>query len=1105
MNFKRINNITGWIVCIIACSVYILTMEKSGSLWDCGEFVSSCYKLQIPHSPGAPLFVLVGRIFTIPFDPAHAASGVNLMSALASGFSILFLFWSITHLARKIINRNIEGKTSIQGSPVLKNGEYSNGTTFIIMAAGVVGALAYTFSDTFWYSAVEGEVYALSSFFTAIVFWAILKWEQAVDADLAAGIKGNFTPADRWILLTFLLIGLSIGVHILNLLTIPAVVMVYYFKKYKATMWGTIFAFVIGCTITGIVQKALIQWTIKGAGFFDILFVNSFHLPFFSGFAFFFLVLGLLIFLGIRTANKRNWNFMKLGLWSLAFMLLGYTPYFTTLVRSSANPAIDMGNVDNPLNLVSYLAREQYGDWPIVYGQDFTASHVAGEEYQPKTTMIDYYIKTSDGYEKKGKRQEITYNPSDMHLLPRMWDGSNDQGHADYYADWAGIEQEKDPKTGQPTGSWDRAPTMAENIGFFMDYQINWMYFRYFMWNFSGKQNDIQGIKTNNIRDGNWKTGIGFVDALRLGNQSAMPDSMKTNKSNNSMYGLPFILGMMGLIYHFKRSKKDTLVVALLFFFTGIAVSLYLNMAGNQPRERDYAFVGSFYAFAVWIGLGVLWVHELLASLTKNARTAGYIAAIVCTLAVPVLMGSVEWDDHDRSQKLLAPDLAKDYLESCDKNAILITYGDNDTYPLWYAQEVEGVRRDIRIINSSLLGTDWYINQLRYKINESDPIDPLWKEGQIEGSTRDVLYAPEMFFGSNAGQINQWRQKAGITNPAEPMDLYTMMKDYGGSDDPNKMISVPGTDDVYNVFPTKTVFIPVDVNLVKQNGTVSAKDSVVSRVQFTIPKNYLAKNDAAVLNIIAANKWKRPIYFTSLQAGLGFENYVRQDGLTYRLVPVMNDRVNRDWVVDKMMNNFRFANANVKGVYFDEENRRHLNSIRLAYASAAANLADNGRKEEAMRLLEKCDKGIPGLPTDNMPYGMVSRRQEQTYFSMEFLEAAYKSGDTVLAAKVSGVLKKDLEQQMKYYAEMGGMSLPELQKMIAASSQMRYQAQRDQLYADMPKRLIPLYEDAERGYSYLDGLTRLAAQYGSAKSTTPTDLVPQTSVPPVKTDSPKKN
>ena len=1077
MNFKRINNITGWIVCIIACSVYILTMEKSGSLWDCGEFVSSCYKLQIPHSPGAPLFVLIGRIFTIPFDPAHAASGVNLMSALASGFSILFLFWSITHLARKIINRNA-GSTQIANSEVLKNGEYSATTTFTIMAAGAIGALAYTFSDTFWYSAVEGEVYALSSFFTAIVFWAILKWEQAVDNDLAASIKGNFTPADRWILLTFLLIGLSIGVHILNLLTIPAVVMVYYFKKYKATLWGSIIAFVIGCTVTGIVQKALIQWTIKGAGAFDILFVNSFHLPFFTGFAFFFLLLALIIWFFIRLAGRRNWNFLKLGMWSLGFMLLGYTPYFTTLVRSSANPAIDMGNVDNPLNLVSYLAREQYGDWPILYGQDFTAGKVSGDEYNPETKTIDYYIKTADGYEKKGKRQEVTYHPGDMHLLPRMWDNSNDQGHADYYADWAGIEQERDPKTGQPTGSWDRAPSMGENIGFFMDYQINWMYFRYFMWNFSGKQNDIQGVKTNNGRDGNWKTGVGFLDAMRLGDQSAMPDSMKHNKANNNLYGLPFILGLLGLIYQFRRNKKDAVVVALLFFFTGIAVSLYLNMAGNQPRERDYAFVGSFYAFAVWIGLGVLWVQEMFTSLTKNAKTAAYIAAAVCALAVPILMANQEWDDHDRSQKLLAPDLAKDYLESCDKNAILITYGDNDTYPLWYAQEVEGVRRDIRIINSSLLGTDWYINQLRYKVNESDPIDPLWNASQIEGSTRDVLYSPEMFYGPNSDQTNRFKQKAGITNPNDAMDLYTMMKDYGGSDDPNKSIRPEGSDDSYNVFPSKHVFVPVDEALVRQNGTVSAKDSVVSRLDFNIPKNYLAKNDAAVLNIIAANKWKRPIYFTSLQSGLGFDNYVRQDGLTYRLVPVMNDDVNKDWVVDKMMNKFRFGAADVKGTYFDEENRRHLNSIRMAYASAASNLADNGRKEEAKKLLEKCDKG---MLDETMPYGLVSRRQEQAYFSLQFLIACYKSGDTTLAAKVTASLKKDLDQQMKYYATMGDMSLKELQDKLAASSQMRYQKQRDDMYADMPHRLVPLYEDAERGFQILSEMSRAATQYGTQK------------------------
>ena len=972
MSFKRINNITGWVVCIIACTVYILTMEASGSFWDCGEFASSAYKLQIPHPPGAPLFVLIGRLFMAPFDPHHAATGINLMSALASGFTILFLFWSITHFARKIVQKD--------------GTELNNDKIFSIMAAAVVGALAYCFSDSFWYSAVEGEVYAMSSFFTAIVFWAMVKWEQNVEAEELQGIRGHFTRADRWIILIFYLMGLSIGVHLLNLLTIPAIVMMYYYKRYKVTKWGTFWAFLIGCLITGLVQKAVIVWTIKGAGNFDIFFVNSLGMPFFSGFGFFFLIIGLLIWFGLRIAAKNNWNFLKLGLWSFTFMLLGYSTYFTTMVRSQADPAVDMFNVDNPVSLVGYLSREQYGDWPILYGQDFTAKPV-----DQKVTHT--YVKSKDKYVKNGRQVDYVFAPEDMHIFPRMWDQSNDQNHADYYAGWMGIGRDAE-------GKWERAPSMAENLGFAMSYQVGWMYFRYFMWNFAGKQDDIQGIYMNNVRDGNWKTGIPFWDNFRLGNQDALPDSLKNNKANNKLFALPLILGLMGLFFHIMKDRKDALVVGLLFFFTGLAVVFYLNQAGNQPRERDYAFVGSFYAFAFWIGIGVLYVKDLFSKVIKTGMGANIAAAIICLLAVPVLMASQEWDDHNRSNKTLARDLAQDYLESCAPNAIVISFGDNDTYPLWYAQEVEGIRRDVRVINSSLLGTDWYINQLRYKVNQSDPVDPIWTPDQIEGSSRDyVQYNPNV-----------------LSDKSQYMDLYTMMKDYAGSDDPAKG-AVLQEEDIYNTFPSKKVSIPVDINLVKQNGTVNADDSVLSEVRFDIPKDYLYKNDAAVLNIIAANKWKRPIYFTSADAGgLGFQNYIRQDGLTYRLVPVKGQEVNEPWIFEKMMSDkFKSGNADKPGVYFDEENRRHLNNIRQAYAIAALNLAQNDKKDQAVKMLEKCDKM---MLQENFPYGMVSRFQQHNAVSMLMLQAAYVAGDSNLANKITVSVKKDLQQQLSYYASL---------------------------------------------------------------------------------------
>lgn len=976
MNYKKINNITGWIILLIASAVYIMTMEATGSLWDCGEFASCAYKLQLPHPPGAPLFVLLGRLFMIPFG-TNPIAGVNMMSALASGFTILFLFWSITHFAKKIVQKD--------------NNELSGQQIFAIMAAGVVGALAYTFSDTFWYSAVESEVYAMSSFFTALVVWVILKWEDAVTEEQKRGITGHFTSADRWLILLFYLMGLSIGVHLLNLLTVPAVVLIYYFKRYKVTKWGTFFAFLIGCVITGVIQKAVIQWSIKWAGNFDIFFVNSLGMPFFYGFAFFFIFLAVLIFFGLQIAKRKNWNFLRLGLWIFSFMLLGYSTYVTTLIRSNADVAVDMYNVDNPVNLVGYLAREQYGDSPLIWGQDFTDDII-------DTEVSETYIKSNGKYEQKGRKLKYVYADDAMHFFPRMWDQSNDQGHADYYADFAGIT--KDEKT----GAWSSKPTLGDNINFFLQYQAGWMYWRYFFWNFIGKQNDIQGVNPANVRDGNWKSGIGFWDNIRLGDQNYMPDSMKHNKANNTLFALPFLLGLLGLYYQYTKDKKDALIVGLLFFFTGLAIVIYLNMPGNMPRERDYAFVGSFYAFAFWIGLGVLYVIDQLAKFMSKP-VASYVAAAVCLLAVPVLMANQEWDDHDRSQKTLARDLARNYLESCAPNAILISYGDNDTYPLWYAQEVEGIRRDVRVINSSLLGTDWYINQLRYKINQSDPIDPIWTADQIEGSNRDVIINAPVT-GVNADQY---------------MDLYTLMKDYAGSDDQTKTVQTRDGN-FYNVFPTKKVTIPVDVNLVKQNGTVSASDSVVSEIKFEIPKSNIYKNDAAILNIIAANKWKRPIYFTNNRVGLGFDQYIRRDGLTFRLVPVANSKLNADWAIDKMINKFTFGNIENKNVYYDEENRRHLNTIRLAYAEAASDLVEMGRKADAVKLLEFCDKHMDS-GNNSFGYGMVSRYQQHNFVALQFLEACYRSGATSIRQKIFNAIKKDLDQQMIYYSKLSDSKL----------------------------------------------------------------------------------
>ena len=982
MNYKKVNNISGWIVCLIACMVYILTMEANGSFWDCGEFVSSAYKLQIPHPPGAPLFVMMGRFFIILFgdNPLTAARAVNFMSAILSGLTILFLFWSITHFARKMIQKNALTLDSQQ--------------IFTIMAAGTVGALAYTFCDSFWYSAVEGEVYGSSSFFTALVFWAILKWEDESDKP----------EADRWLIFIFYMMGLSIGVHLLNLLTIPAIVMVYYYKRYTPTAWGSVFAFFIGCVITGLVQKFVIQYTIKGAAWFDILFVNDLNLPFFSGFAFFFILLTVILVFALRYAIRKKYYLLKIAIWSISFMLIGYSTYFTTMIRSNADPAVDMFNVDNPVTLVGYLSRDQYGDWPIVYGPDYTyrpPNSVTGEQYAKGKNKYELVGKTRGQDFNSGPSEEemnsiIRQHPSweaeklKPHFFPRMWDASNDRGQLEVYKSYAGIDG-------------DDQPTMGSNIRYFITYQTYWMYLRYFFWNFSGKQNDLQGF--GNIRDGNAITGIPFIDNYFYGDQSKMPDSIHTkNKSYNRMYALPFILGMIGLFFQYNRNRRDFIVNLLLFFFTGMAIVIYLNQAGQQPRERDYAYVGSFYAFAIWIGLGVIWVKEMFDKFMK-APIANYVSAGLCLLAVPVLMGNQEWDDHDRSKKTLARDLAKDYLESCPPNAMLFSFGDNDTYPLWYAQEVEGIRPDVRVVVNSLLGTDWYMNELRYKVNQSPPFDMIFTPEQIQGNKRDIVYV---------SPLPGFDQK-------KYYDLYDILKNVVGSDDPK--YTQTQDDEVYNFLPVKKLTLPVDLQAVKASGLVHEGDSVLSELKIDIPnRSYLLKNDLAIYAIIAANHWKRPICFTSTQElnDLGISKFVQLRGLSYQLVPLDKggaNGVNNDAAYDVIMKKFAYGSAEKPGVYYDEENRRHLNSIRMAHSQLAFSLVDAGKKDSAKTILDHFDKSVI---ESNFPYGMTSNRgNQQDAISTDFLQACFISGNLTLAKKVEASLKKDLQQQMRYYKSLG--------------------------------------------------------------------------------------
>jgi hypothetical protein len=1069
MNFRKVNNITGWVILLIATATYTLTREATASFWDCGEFIACANEIGIPHPPGSPLFTMLGRLFILVFsggNAANAASSVNLMSAVASGFCILFLFWTITHFARKMFVNHGESLTTQQ--------------IFTVMASGVVGALAYTFSDTFWFSAVEGEVYALSSFFTALIIWAMLKWEHAYE--LAKDVVER-NRADRWIVFIFFMIGLSITVHLLNLLTVPAIVMIYFYKKYTPTVRKSIFAFLFSCVLTGAVLFGMVYAIPRTSALFDRVFVNGFGLPFFTGFTIFFILLGVGLWFLLKVARDKGMPMLRLAVWCFVFIMIGYSTYVTTLIRSKANPGIDMSNVDNPMTLASYFAREQYGSAPLLYGRTFASQPaIEGNYYKFKEGRMKWGA-LGNKYVELGREQEYEFDASQLMVFPRIWDESEQQDHLQFYVNWLNKSPYQDA-TGRV--AYDPPITYGDNLNFFFRYQMGVMYWRYFMWNFAGRQNDLQGFGTN-LRDGNWQTGISFIDKQMLGDQSTLPDSLKENKANNKLYLLPFLLGILGCVYHFIKKKNDWVVNFLLFFFTGIAIGLYLNMPGNQPRERDYAFVGSFYAFAVWIGLAVTALVKLTKEIKQNSfntivygsvltflisvlsttylpgpaviktslmitavyailaaglpallkaisskganeRIINIAAAVICMLA-PILMANQEWDDHDRSKKTLARDDAKNYLESCAQNAILFCFGDNDTYPLWYAQEVEKVRPDIRIINTSLLGIDWYINQLRYKINQSDSVDVIWGPDKIIGDKLQYLqYVPS--------------EKAGN----DYYDLYRVMSGIGNQTDPRTI-------------PIKRFKVPVDTVLARKNGTLNDEDVAATEMQFEVPNRALTRDQLIILNIIATNQWKRPIYFTSpTQVGLGLTDFLRRDGLTSRLIPVKaNTDINVKPMYDNMMKKFANGHADVKGVYFDEENRRHLYTIRQSYADLARELLAKGEKDSAKAVVLKSDQLIPDT---NVPYAIPSRYEMHNRASLTLMEAAYQSGATELAKKISNALNKDFNQHMEYIASLGDMTKKQLEDILMNYSQQRYMEQMQQQQGGQPNRQADAYLNA---------------------------------------------
>lgn len=966
-NYKKINIIAGWIVFAISAVVYILTIEPTASFWDCGEFIATSLKLQVGHPPGAPLFMIMGRLFTM------LAGGqteiipvmVNVMSALASAFTILFLFWTITHLAKKV---------------VVGEGQMTAGNIIAIIGSATVGALAYTFSDSFWFSAVEGEVYASSSLFTAVVFWAILKWENVA----------NEKQSNRWLILIAYLMGLSIGVHLLNLLTIPAIVLVYYFKKYTPTPKGTFVALLVSGLILGTIMYIIIPGVFVVASKFELLFVNSFGLPYNTGVMFYgALLLGLVVWSLFYTVKhgKVIANTIILG---VTVILIGYSSYGMIVIRSNANPPLNENDPSNLFSLLSYLNREQYGDRPLLSGPTYNAQVKDSEDGKPN------YIKKDGKYVITSYKPEYIYDERFVMPFPRMY--SREGSHISAYKDWGSIKGEPvqiQNEKGEPETVM--VPTFGENLRFFLRYQVGFMYWRYFMWNFSGRQNDIQGH--GSPLKGNWITGIPVIDERLVGPQDKLPASVKNNWSRNKYYMLPFILGLIGLFYQLNKHKKDFVLVMMLFIMTGLAIVVYLNQTPYQPRERDYAYAGSFYAFAIWIGLGVLALIDMIPKAVSYKFRAG-LASVIALFAVPLLMASENWDDHDRSGRFTARDFAYNYLNSCEKDAIIFTNGDNDTFPLWYAQEVENIRTDVRVVNLSYLGADWYIEQMQRKAYESDPLPfGMTKDKYVTGR-RDMLYVIDRVKG-------------------EYIPLKDAM-DFVASEDADTK-SIPGyRGERIEHLPAKRLIIPVDTALVLKNGTVSKKqaDKIEKEIRFELNKNYLYKNDMMVLDLLANNNWKRPVYFAitvSDENYLNLQEYFRLDGLAYRIVPIKTKRtdgqpgsVDTEILYNNLINKFKWGGVSDPNVYLDENNLRMLSNFRNNFSRLAEELINEGKKDSAVKVLDKC---MQIMPENRVPFN---------YFIIPVIEQYYRAGQIEKANKIVNSFFNTTQEDLRYYFTFRG-------------------------------------------------------------------------------------
>jgi len=1032
--YRLLNNIVGWVIFIIAATVYLLTIEPTASFWDCPEFIASAFKLEVGHPPGNPIFMMTANLFTqLTSDLSLKAAMVNGMSAIFSALTILFLFWTITHLAKKILLKdNEEANNSISLPKIIS-----------IIGCGAVGALAYTFSDTFWFSAVEAEVYASSSLMTAIVFWLILKWEDVA----------NEPHAERWLILIAYVIGVSIAVHLLNLLCIPAIVLVYYFKKYpNPNLKGSIIALTISVIILAAVLFGIIQGLMKVAGWFELLFVNQFGLPYNSGLVFYVILLVAIIVWGIWETMREKHNVIRakivfilaIGLLGTPFMgnqiyigiillailalilfyykkvnlvslntiligafviFIGYSSFALILIRSASNPPMDQNSPEDIFTLRTYVGREQYGDTPLIYGQTYAATPKFNEKDGNFEIIDDGPVwaqiakkdpSEKDRYFVSSRKERIVYVDELNTLFPRMF--SKDDAHIQGYKYWAEITDRNSkrvrvltPREGMQTFY---KPTFIHNLRYFFSYQVNWMYWRYFMWNFSGRQNDIQGH--GGITNGNWITGIKFLDAIRLGPQDDLPDSIVNNRGYNRFYMMPLLLGIFGIffqIYSGKKGIQGFWITFVLFFMLGLAIVLYLNQKPFEPRERDYAYAGSFYAFAIWIGLGVAGIIQALTKYLKIKDLPAAIAGTVLCLIVPIQMASQTWDDHDRSKRFVCRDFGYNYLTTCEPNAVIFTMGDNDTFPLWYNQEVEGYRTDVRVCNLSYLQTDWYIDQMKRQAYESTPLPISWKKTEYIQGTNEVAYIHKL--------------------QDEPMEVSRALE-WAKSDD-LRTKQLPGYRP-HDHIRSDVLYIPIDSMAVVNSGIIKPEKYDWIEKQLIINlgevkdwqgnvtdagKIALSKPEMIVLDMVNNNRdWSRPFYYAITvpsEQYVRLNPYLRLDGIAHRLVPYNTGErslIDTDILYDNMMNKYRWGNLKEPGIYLDENAMKMAKTFRNMFGRLGTYLL---REEKTEKLKEVLDYALTVLPEYNVPYDHYSAYAiAYLYFRIDEIEKAQEMYDILI-------------------------------------------------------------------------------------------------------------